>query len=294
MTTIAFCGLGMMGAAMAGRLRSAGHHLRVWNRSTEKGQAWVAGGGDLCDSPQQAAENATQAHLMLADDTAVESTLFGDRGLLAGLRSGALVVDHSTVSVAGARERSARIVNKGWRFLQAPVFGSPLNIVKGEGLMLIGGAERTYHDAQATLAQILEQHYNVGLKPEDAATFKLMGNSMLIAIVEGLAEYYAIAKANGIDLQRAYQLFERFNPCGTIARRGPKMAAGEYDAIFTLAMARKDVQLMLSAAGDGACLPALTAVEEKMRRLIAAGHAGLDLAALGLETIPPSRGGDAG
>ena len=283
-----------MGASMAGRLRSAGHHLRVWNRTPEKARAWTAeGGGDLCDTPRTAANGATQAHLMLADDKAVEATLFGDRGLLAGLSEGALVVDHSTVSVAGARERSARIVKEGWRFLQAPVFGSPLNIAKGEGVMLIGGDEQSYREGQATLTQILEQHFNVGTKPEDAAAFKLMGNSMIITIVEGLAEFYAIGKANGIDPQRAYQLFERFNPCGTIARRGPKMAAGQYDAIFSLNMARKDVQLMLNAAGDGTRLPALSAVEEKMRRLVAAGHAGLDLAALGLETIPPSRGGDA-
>lgn len=293
MATIAFCGLGMMGAAMAGRLRSAGHDLRVWNRSPEKAKIWSGGGGSQCDSPEQAGRGASQAHLMLADDPAVESTLFGDHGLLAGLSSGALIVDHSTVSVAGSRERAGRLVREGWRYLQAPIFGSPANVAQGDGLMLIGGDEQTYNEARATLAQILAKHFNVGGKPEDAATFKLMGNSMIITIIEGLAECYAIGKASGIEPRRAYHLFEQFNPCGTIARRGPRMAAGEYNAIFSLAMALKDVQLMLDAAGNEGRLPGLEALQAKMQQLIAAGHGGLDLGALGLETVPQAHGGDA-
>jgi 3-hydroxyisobutyrate dehydrogenase len=230
---------------------------------------------------------------MLADDAAVEATLFGDQGLVAGMSRGALIIDHSTVSVGGARERADRLLKQGWRYLQAPVFGSPLNVAQGEGLMLVGGDEQTYDGARATLAQIIEKHFNVGTKPEDAAAFKLMGNSMIITIVEGLAECYAIGKASGIDPQRAYHLFELFNPCGTIARRGPRMASGEYNAIFSLAMAHKDVQLMLEAAGDETRLPALRALEGKIQRLIGEGHAGLDLGALSLETVPPAHGGDA-
>ncbi|MBV8162671.1 MAG: NAD(P)-dependent oxidoreductase [Candidatus Eremiobacteraeota bacterium] len=291
MSTIAFCGLGKMGAAMAARLRDGGHELHVWNRSKDKAQHWAAGGGVVCDSPSAAAKGATEAHLMLADDDAVDATLFGAHGVLAALERGAVVVDHSTVSVAGARTRSQRIVKDGWRFLQAPVFGSPPQMASGEGLMLIGGEQQTYQTIASELQQIAGRHVMVG-KPEEAAAFKLMGNCMLVAVVEGLAEIFAIARASGISAERAMQLFDSFNPCGTIARRGPRIAHGDYSpATFELTMGLKDVRLMIEAAGNDGLVPGLQATAAKMQRLIQDGYGQLDLAALGVEVVPP-RGGE--
>jgi 3-hydroxyisobutyrate dehydrogenase len=282
-----------MGSQMAERLRKAGNELRVWNRSPNKAKAWVeSGGGIACDSPREAAKGASEVHCMLADDAAVESTLFGPLGVLDALPRSGLVVDHSTVSVAGSKARAEKLALDNWRFLQAPVFASPPNIAQGEGLMLIGGAQETYEAARATLSSILKNHYVVGEKPQDAAAFKLMGNSMLITVVEGLAECYATAKACGISAQRAFGLFEVFNPCGTLSRRGPRMAAGDYKAMFTLTMALKDVQLILKASGNDA-MPVLRDIEAKMQRLIREGYENLDLSALGIEVVPPARSGEA-
>jgi len=281
----------MMGSEMAARLRSAGHDLRVWNRSPEKATAWASAGGQACTSPQEAAAGASEAHLMLADDVAVESTIFGSRGLLAGLAAGRLVVDHSTVSVVGTKERAQRLVQGGWRYVHAPVFAGPPQVKSGEGLMLIGGEKASYEQALTALQQIVEKHLIISEKPEEAAAFKLMGNSMLVSIVEGLAEFFAIAKANGIAAERAYSLFSSFDPGGTIFRRGPRMAAGDYTATFELSMALKDTRLMLQAAGNDAVVPALAATEKKMQRLIGQGYAKLDLAVLGADAVPP-RGGD--
>ncbi len=230
---------------------------------------------------------------MLSDDAAVESTLLGDRGLLAGLAVGALIVDHSTVSVAGTKQRAEKLVRDGWRYLHAPVFAGPPQVQSGEGLMLIAGETATYERARPTLQQIVAKHLVIGDKPQEAAAFKLMGNSMLVSIVEALAEFLAIGVANGITPARAYGLFESFDPGATIFRRGPRMAAGDYTPTFELSMALKDVRLMLQAAGDEAMAPALKAVELKMQRLIEHGYGKLDLAALGADAVPP-RGGDAG
>ncbi len=294
MSTIAFCGLGMMGSAMATRLRSAGHVLQVWNRSRHKAEGWAKEGGTVCDSPRSSAINVDAAHLMLADDDAVDSTLFGSDGIASSLRPGAAIVDHSTVSVAGTKQRAVRIRNGGWRFLQAPVFVSPAQLAHGEGLMLIGGDAQTYEAIGTQLRQIVERQFVVGDRPEDAAAFKLMGNCMLVTVVEGLAEFFAIALSNGISPHHAMSLFKSFDPCGTIARRGPRIASGDYlPAAFELSMGLKDVQLMNEAVGNDALVPALKAIERKMQRLIDdRGYAKLDLAALGAEAIPP-RGGEA-
>jgi 3-hydroxyisobutyrate dehydrogenase-like beta-hydroxyacid dehydrogenase len=288
MATIAFCGLGMMGSTMAQRLRNAGHTLRVWNRTAEKARSWAAGGGVACATPQEAARGASQAHLMVADDTAVDSIVFGSNGISSGLSRGAMIVDHSTVAPAGAKKRAQQLLGR-WDFLQCPVFGSPPQIEEGKGLIIVGGDEGVYQKARTTLSEILPDHFRAGEKPEDAATFKLMGNSMLMQVVEALAEFFTIAKANGIDSQRAFSLLNVFNPCGTIQRRGPRMASGDYTPAFSLTMALKDVNLMLEASGPTSKLPALETIANKMKRLIAAGNANLDLAALGLDVIPTQR-----
>jgi 3-hydroxyisobutyrate dehydrogenase len=289
-TTIAFCGLGMMGTAMATRLREAGHDVRAWNRSPEKARAWAAGGGVASESPEVAAQGASEAHLMVADDAAVEAIIFGPHGLIAGLKPQSLVVDHSTVSVAGTKDRAGRLIDAGFRYLHGPVFAGPPQVAKGEGLMLIGGDKKTYAQGQVTLHQILAKHFVIGEKPEDAAAFKLMGNSMLVSINEGLAEFFAIATASGITPQRAFSLFEAFDVTGTISRRGPRMVAGDYKPpTFTLSLAHKDVQLMLQAA-SGRNVPALRAIEEKMKRLIAQGYGDLDMSALAVD-VSPQRGG---
>jgi 3-hydroxyisobutyrate dehydrogenase len=282
----------MMGAQMAGRLRAAGHDLRVWNRTARKTEVWAREGGTACSSPAEAARGAHHLHLMLADDAAVEDVLFGPQGATQTLPAGATVVDHSTVSVAGTRERSHRLAQAGWRYVHGPVLAGPPQIGRGEGLMIVGAAADTYASARPILEAILSRHFVVGEQPHEAAAFKLMANSMLVAIVEGLAEYLAIAKAAGIEPTRAMQLFERFDPCGTIGRRGPRMAAGNYEPTFTLAMGYKDVRLMLEAAGDPDAVPALRAVADKMQSLIADGFGALDLGALGVPVVAPAASRD--
>jgi len=286
MATIAFLGIGLMGAEMAGRLREAKHDVRVWNRTHEKAERWARAGGHAFTTAAEAAEGASQIHIMVADDAAVEAALFGDRGALKTFGTGNLVVDHSTVSVAGVKSRHERLIRGGWRFLQAPVLAGPSAVAKGEGLMLSGGRRDIFNAVEPLLKQIIERQWWVGEKPEDAAAFKLMANSMLVSIVEALAEYFAIAKASGISAERAFELFQQFDPGSTIKIRGPLMARGEYAGWFSHVMARKDVGLMLEAAGGAEHVPALKVAADKLSRNIERGLGHLDLAALAADVIP--------
>src|ERR1700674_679541 len=290
MATIAFFGMGMMGAPMAARLRSAGHDVRVWNRTLSKAQAWARDGGTACATPAEAAASAGAIHLMLADDAAVEAALDAAlRSTQAG-QTKALIVDHSTVSVAGARARAARLKSLGHSFLSAPVFGSPANVGKGEGLMLVAGDKAAYDGDAATLHQIIERHWYISEDNSEANAFKLMGNSMLVGITSALNEFYTIAKGCGIDAKRAFGFFMPFDPSGTIKLRGARMAKGDYAPSFTLAMVEKDVRLMIEAAALGGLpLPALEAIRKKLQRQIEAGHGNLDLAAMNYDIVPPPK-----
>jgi len=278
-----------MGSQMASRLRSAGHDVRVWNRTDRKAKEWAREGGTACGSPKEAATGTLEAHLMVKDDEAVDSVLFSADGALAGLGAGGLVVDHSTVSYDGAKARSERLLRSDWRFLQAPLLASPTAVRQGDGLMLAAGDRGAYDEAQSTLQQIIKKQWWVGENAEQAAAFKLMANSVLVSIVEALAEFFAIGKACDIAPDHALTLFDFFDPAATIKLRGPRMAKSDYTAAFTLAMARKDIGLVLRASTDADSMAALTAIQEKMDRLIKRGHGHLDLSALSVETLPPGQ-----
>jgi 3-hydroxyisobutyrate dehydrogenase len=123
----------------------------------------------------------------------------------------------------------------------------------------------------------------LGERPDLAANYKLYGNCMLFAIVGGVSDVIAMARANGVDAVEAFTLFSKFQPGNVIAARGPKMARGENTPpMFTIEMARKDVRLMTGAA-DGRPLVVLPAIAKRMDQLIAEGGADLDLTAIAPE-----------
>ena len=297
MATIAFCGIGLMGAPMAGRLRKAGHVVRVWNRTLAKAEKWAQEGGVACRTPADAADPASELHLMLANDDAVDRALFDADGALKTLARRSLVVDHSTVSMIATASRAQRIKSDGWRYLHAPVLAGPTNVGNGEGLMIVAGDRSVYDSSKATLEQIIAKHWYVGEAEQDAASFKLMANSMLVNITQALAEFFALGRACGIAPERALGLFDQFDPGRTIQIRGPRMAHGDYTPAFQASMAAKDVDLMLQAARQGgADVPTLELVLHRLLRLIKSGRGDLDLSALGLVAVAPagSHNGEAG
>ena len=289
MATIAFCGIGLMGAPMAGRLRKAGHTVRVWNRTPDKATAWAKDGGVACPTPADAADPAIELHLMLANDDAVDRALFETDGALKALAKGSLVVDHSTVSMLAVGPRAERIKQGGWRYLHAPVLAGPANVGNGEGLMLVAGEHAVYDKSRDVLAQIIEKHWYIGAAEQDAASIKLMANSMLVNITEALAEFFSLGRACGIAPERALELFDRFEPGRTVHIRGPRMARGDYSPAFQVAMAAKDVDLMVKAArAGGGDVPGLELVLERLLRLVKSGRGDLDLSALGLVNVAPA------
>jgi len=293
MATIAFCGIGLMGAPMAGRLRRAGHVVRVWNRTPAKAAKWAEEGGVACNTPADAADPASEIHLMLANDDAVDRALFDDDGALKTLARGSLVVDHSTVSMMATGSRAQRIKSGGWRYLHAPVLAGPANVGNGEGLMIVAGDRGVYDANKSVLEQIIARHWYVGDAEQDAASFKLMANSMLVNITQALAEFFALGRACGIAPERALELFDHFDPGRTIQIRGPRMARGDYTPAFQASMAAKDVDLMIEAARQGgADVPGLELVLHRLLRLIKSGRGDLDLSALGLVAVASTQTAD--
>jgi 3-hydroxyisobutyrate dehydrogenase-like beta-hydroxyacid dehydrogenase len=280
--TIAILGAGLIGAGMAETARRRGLDVAVWNRTPAKAEALAPLGVRACGTIEEAVRGAARVHLAVSDDAAVDAIL---STAVPALAADAVVIDHTTASPKGTAERAARAAREGWSFLHAPVFMSPAMARAGKGMILCAGPTATYERVKDSIAAMTGDVWYLGERPDLAAAYKLFGNAMIITIVGGLADVFAMASSMGVPPEAAHELFSRFKPGGTIDLRGAKMAAGDYAASFELTMARKDVRLMVDAAGDlpMAVLPAIAA---RMDELIRRGEGAADLSVLSLDAVP--------
>ncbi len=264
METIAFYGAGMLGSGFVQALRKRAVPVRVWNRTFEKAEALEAFGAVAFKSPAEAARGAARVHICLRDDASVDEVL---AAAAPGIAKGTAVVDHTTVLPSGVAAREQRCAANGLEFLHAPVFMGPPNAAAATGLMLASGARKRFEQLRHALEPMTGKVWYLGEPVDKAATFKLMGNAMILAVVGGLNDVFTIAQANGLSRLEAFELFGNYDPCAQIQGRGKRMAREDYEPTWTLDMAHKDAELMLESSG-GASLPVIAAVEAAMRGLI--------------------------
>ena len=275
---IAFLGTGLMGSGFVRRLRANGHEVHVWNRSAAKAHALEAHGARAFDDPAAAIAGAERIHLSLSDDAAVDAVLEPVAG---AIPPAVWIVDHTTTAVRPTAERIARWDARGRVFVHAPVFMSPANALEGTGLMLVSG-EKSRHDALLpALQQMTSQVVHVGEPPAHAAAFKLFGNLTLIGIIGVLGDVNRLAHAVGIPTHEAFSLFKHFNPGQTLPARATRIEAADVNSpSFELAMARKDVRLMIEEAQRGGVdLFVMPAVAAMFDAAIARGQGALDVVA---------------
>lgn len=279
MSHVAWIGAGLLGSAFVESLRSQGHDVVVWNRSADKARALERFGAKVAASPADAIRGAERVHLCLKDDAAVES-------VLAALGPIAIpLVDHTTVSPAGARDRQRRLRAQGTPFLACPVFMAPANARTAQGIMLCAGEAALVETWLPALERMTGKVLRYGEDAGVPAAIKLVGNTMIVSMTGAIADALTVAKASGVEPADAMRLFETFQVQNTLAGRGSRIVAGDYRASFELDMAHKDVRLMLEAAA-GRPLAVLPGLSARMGELIAAGHGRDDLAILAKDVVP--------
>ena len=203
---IGFIGLGSMGAAIARNLLAFGHDLRVFNRSPARAEPLRTAGAMVAASPAHAAHSADVVFTMVADDAALESVTFGELGIVAGAKPGAVHISMSTIGVAAAQHLAARHRAAGLGFVSATVFGRPDSAAAAQAVHHGRGRGRDLKLALPLLKQIGQSVGIVGAEPSQANLVKLIGNFMLTAMVETLGEACAVAGKAGIDPMRLVEL----------------------------------------------------------------------------------------
>lgn len=281
---IAFFGTGLMGAGFIDRLQAQGREVQIWNRSPAKAQALQGARVRAFAQAEAAIEGAGRIHLSLADDASVDAVL---EPLAGRIGAGTWIVDHTTTAPTPTAERAARWRARGVTFVHAPVFMAPSNAHEGTGLMLVSGA-RAHHDALLPdLQQMTGNVLYLGEAPERAAAFKLFGNLTLIGIMAILGDVNRLAAACGIDTADAFSLFKHFNPGATLPARAARIESADVTKpSFEVAMARKDVRLMIEEAERGGLpLYVMPGVAAMYDAAIARGDGALDSAAAA--RVPP-------
>jgi 3-hydroxyisobutyrate dehydrogenase-like beta-hydroxyacid dehydrogenase len=258
-----------------------GDEVTVWNRTESKARALEAFGAKVAATPGDAVAGADRVHMTLPDDEVVEQIVAAFTPRLA---PNAIVIDHTTASPRGTKDRVARLNAAGVKYLHAPVFMSPQMARDSVGIILASGPGAVYDAVLDTLEAMTGEVWYLGERGDLAAAYKIFGNSMLFVIAAGVTDVFAMAKGLGISASDALTVFSKFQPGGLIKARGEKMARGDFSATFELAMARKDMRLMLEA-GSGQPMTVLPSIAKAMDAAIANGHGKDDLGSIAAEVV---------
>jgi 3-hydroxyisobutyrate dehydrogenase len=276
---IAWLGTGLLGANFTRKLLERGETVHVWNRSPDKARALEADGAKAFGTAEEAVRGASEIHLTLSDDAAVDSVLDPLADLVLPT---AFIADHTTTAPTPTADRVERWKARGRTFVHAPVFMGPKNARDATGLMLLSGDPAVRERVKPRLAPMTGKIVELGDDPARGAAFKLFGNLLLLVITGGLADVFTLGRSLGIDPKDAHALFSEFNPGNAIQGRGKMMAEGDFTANFELTMARKDLRLMIDeAARHGGKLDVVPCVASLMDRYIAAGFGSEDAGVVG-------------
>ncbi len=275
MARVAVLGMGLLGRGFAERALDLGHTVRVWNRTASKCAPLVEAGAIAAETPADAVRDADRVHLVLAEDFAVDQVV---DALLPGLSDGTPVIDHSTNSPSGVVSRTERLADRGVVYIHAPVFMSPTNAREGTGSMLVSSPEAHVDPLRPALETMTGTVLDLGPTVGRAATLKITGNGMLVLLAAGMGDLFRVAGAKGVAAEDVVALFESFSP--TPAGLGRRiLASADAPVGFELTMARKDVRLMIEAAGGPDALNVLPAIADSMDAGIEAGHGAEDYTA---------------
>ena len=282
MAKLAFLGLGVMGAPMAGHLARAGHEVTVYNRTAARAGAWVAEhGGHHAPTPREAAEGAQFVMSCVGNDDDLRQVCLGPDGAFAGMADGAVFVDHTTVSAAVTRELAAVASEAGLGFVDAPISGGQAGAENGQLSIMCGGAQADYDRVEPVLAayaRICRRLGDVG-----AGQMTKMCNQIAIAgLVHGLAEALAFAQKAGLDTDAVVEVISQ-GAAGSwqMANRHKTMAEGRFDFGFAVDWMRKDLAICL-AAGDeiGAPLPITALIDQFYKEVQSMGGGRWDTSSL--------------
>jgi len=241
-TTIAFLGLGAMGARMAANLQSAGYALRVYNRDRAKARPFAEKGAQACDTPAAAVQGASYVVSMVADDVATRAVMLGADGAVAAATAGTIIIDSSTNTPAMAREVAQAAAARRVQYLDAPVSGSLAQAQGKELVFMVGGDPVAFERARPVLSAMGRMAKHMGAAGT-GATIKLINNMLSGTATAAIVEAVMIAEAAGLDRAATLEVLgEGAAGSRLMKTRMPKMFGRDFAPQFQLQLMEKDLR----------------------------------------------------
>ena len=283
LSQVAFLGLGVMGYPMAGHLaKRGGHSVTVYNRTAEKARAWASQyGGSSAPTPCVAARGADFVFACVGNDDDLRSVVLGPAGAFAGMKAGAIFVDHTTASASVARELYAEAQKRGLEFVDAPVSGGQAGAENGQLTVMCGGDEAPYAAAEPVIAAFAKSCRLMGGSGAGQLT-KMVNQICIAGLVQGLAEGLHFAERAGLDRQLVIDVISKgAAQSWQMDNRHKTMIAGKFDFGFAVDWMRKDLGICFTEARrNGATLPVAALVDQFYAEVQALGGARWDTSSL--------------
>jgi 3-hydroxyisobutyrate dehydrogenase-like beta-hydroxyacid dehydrogenase len=277
--TIGLVGVGLLGTAVAGRLRKAGHRVVGFDTAPDRMRALVTMGGEAAASARAVALASEAVCTLLPTLAAVETAILGPDGVAAAGKSGQVVIQMSTISPALTARLAAESRARGLDFLDCPVSGTSGVVARGEGVLFVGGERRVFERWRPLLESMLPRAIYIGAAGQ-AMVLKLVANLLVALHSVAAAEALHLARRAGLDPAVALEVLVG-SAAGSrmLELRGPLMVRGEYPAQMKLDLFMKDIHLMQEAAeAVGAPRPFTDLAERLYAAAQAAGHGSEDMA----------------
>jgi 3-hydroxyisobutyrate dehydrogenase len=264
MAKLAFLGLGVMGYPMAGHLAAKGHEVTVYNRTAAKAEKWAAQhGGNWAATPAEAAAGADMVMACVGNDDDLRAVCLGETGAFAGMKAGALFVDHTTVSAAVTRELYAAAKEVGVSFVDAPVSGGQAGAENGQLVIMCGGDQASYDAAEPVMNSYAKLCKRLGESGAGQLT-KMVNQICIAGLVQGLSEGLHFAEKAGLDGREVIEVIGG-GAAGSwqMVNRYKTMLNDDFEHGFAVDWMRKDLGICLATANEtGASLPVTALVDQ--------------------------------
>lgn len=272
MTTVAFIGLGAMGAPMVGHLIRAGHAVRAFVRRPEAADAARELGAEPFFTPAEAARGAAVVFTNVTSSEDVRAVLLGKDGVIEGAAPGTICVDHSTISPIVTREIAQALAAQGIESLDCPVSGGTIGAQAGTLTIMVGGKAENLEKVRPLLECVGKTITHIGDNGAGQVA-KLCNQIAQVVNIEGIAEAMRFAGAQGVDTGKVFQaLSTGFAGSRMLDMLGPKMVARDFSAGIESRLHAKDFGLAADIAGEiGLDLPAMRATAVQLDELMEQG-----------------------
>ena len=280
---VAFLGMGVMGFPMAGHLAAAGHQVTVYNRTASRAMAWVSKhGGKSSPQPADAAKGASIVFVCVGNDDDLRSVVFGDKGALAGMDQGTILVDHTTASAEVAREIFAKARGQGVGFLDAPVSGGQAGAENGKLTVMVGGEADIFTRAKPVIDSYARACALMG-STGSGQLAKMVNQICIAGLVQGLAEGINFATKAGLDGKTLIDVISKgAAQSWQMENRWKAMNEVKFDGFgFAVEWMRKDLGIALEEAKkNGSRMPVTALVDQFYAHIQARGGSRWDTSSL--------------